>query len=290
MLRYLGEHFRGQLPLRISFWVNFIVVAAILYAAGTALHETAAADSRFLDGLLIFLVFNTLIYSWQVCGVWRASERALLNHAWFLWVRGVQAITVISVLVFLGQIMGYVHLAHQVQPRQAEHDQASGYVLELSSDGAVVKLTGHIDFGITRELTRMLQTHESISTVSLNSSGGLVSEARGLASLITRYGLTTYSGELCSSACTHVYISGKWRILGPAARLGFHRYRLDSPYASIFVDPVAEQRSDLALFHSRNVDLKFLERILSTPNTTMWFPSHDELVAAGVVHEIRALR
>lgn len=290
MLRYLGEHFRGRLPLALSFWVNFILLAAVLYAAGAVLHDTAAVDSRFLDALLAFLVLNTLIYAWQVCGVWRASENALLNHIWFPWARGAQTVVVLSILVYLGQVLGYAHLVHQQDPRQPAPDESPAYSLELSDDGAVATLRGPIDFGVTRELTRLLDKHESIRIVSLDSRGGRVSEARGLALLIDRHRLATYSGNVCSSACTQAYISGKRRILGPRGRLGFHRYRLDSPYASIFVDPDAEQRSDLAFFRSREVDPEFLERVLGTPSTAMWFPSHDELLAAGVVHEVRALR
>lgn len=290
ILHYLVDHFRGQLSLSLSFWVNFIALAAGLYSAGAILHEMAAVDSRFLGGLLIFLIVNALVYSWQVFGVWRASERALLNHSWFLWARGVQAVVLISVLVFLGQVMGYIHLISQQDPRQPNHgDSTPGYVLELSTDNTVVELNGVIDFGVTRELTQLLEKHESISVIVLDSHGGLVSEARGLAKLITRHDLTTYSEGVCSSACTHAYVSGKRRILGPGARLGFHSYRLDSPYVWIFMDPVEEQRGDLAFYHSRNIDSSFLERVLDTPHSTMWFPSHEELLAAGVVHEVRAL-
>lgn len=289
VLYYLGEHFRGRQSLAHSFWVNFVALASVLYFAGTTVRDIAATDARFLAGFLAFLFINVLIYSWQVFGVWRASERALQEHAWFLWARGAQVVVVLSVLVILGQILAYVHLSVQTDAPPPADDDVPGYVLDLSPDGAVVTLSGNIDFGVTRDMKRMLENDPRIGTVSLDSPGGLVSEARGLAKLITRRKLATYVQGSCSSACTQVYISGEPRFLGPDARLGFHSYRLDSPYSAIFMDPAAEQRNDLALFRDRQVDPEFLERVLNTPHDTMWFPSHDELLESGIAHEIGTL-
>jgi hypothetical protein len=284
---YLSKHFRGNLSLALSFWINFIVLAGVLYWAGAQLRDTAAADARYLNTLLAFLVVNILIYSWQVCGVWRASERAFREHAWFLWVRGAQVIVMLSVLVIFKQIFGYVHLTVQETPMHADGDDTPAYALDLSPDGTVVALRGEIDFGITRDLARLFENHDSIEVVTLDSPGGLVAEARGLAMLITRRGLTTYTEAACISACTHVFVSGERRYLGPRGRLGFHSYRLDSPYASLFMDPIAEQRRDMAFFRSRNIDEHFLERIVSTPNSTIWYPSHEQLLDAGIVHEVK---
>ncbi len=290
VLYYLGEHFWGRQSLTHSFWVNFVALASVLYFTGTIIRDIAASDSRFLVGFLAFVSLNIIIYSWQVFGVWRASERALQEHAWFLWARGAQVVVVLSVLVILGQILAYVHLSVRTDPPPPGGDDVPGYVLDLSPDGTVVTVSGDIDFGITRDMTRMLESHARIGAVSLDSPGGLVSEARGLAKLITRRKLATYVAGTCSSSCTQVYISGERRFLGPEARLGFHSYRLDSPYSAIFMDPAAEQRNDLALFHDRQVDPAFLERILDTPHDAIWFPSHDELLDSGIAHEVRTLR
>jgi len=56
------------------------------------------------------------------------------------------------------------------------------------------------------------------------------SEGRGLAVLIG------YSLKGCSSACTVTSIGGKKRLLGPNAKLGFHRYRPDSKSVLPFLD------------------------------------------------------
>lgn len=279
------EYYRGRLPFAESFWIYFVAISVLLATVANVLHGMAATDFGLLDYLLIFLGFNVLVYAWQVCGVWRASERALSEHSSVVWVRGAQIVIVGSSLVIVSHFMGYVYLSLQEHPLEpTEH--IPHYSMTVSSNGAIVRIEGEIHFGMTHDLVRLLEEHESISVVTLNSPGGIVSEARGLSVVIRRHQLTTHADDSCVSACTHVYVSGSRRLLGPGARLGFHRYRLDSPYVSLFLDPLTEQQADVALFHEQDIESDFIDRILATPNHDTWFPSQQELLNSGVVHEI----
>lgn len=293
MFSYLRDHFQGRLPFGRSFWINFVTLAVILDLAGTILHEAVSDAPRaaFPIGLLWFLGVNVLVYAWQVCGVWRASEQALINYANSLWIRAAQAVVLVSFLVVFTRALEVVHLAHvhYVPPPERDRVDDPAYVLELSADGSMVKLSGDIDFGITQDLTTLLEHRDSIRVVHLESGGGLVSEGRGLAKLIARFGLATYSRDGCSSACTLAYVSGTERYLGPRARLGFHGYQLNSPYLPLFMNPAEEMRKDLAFFQSRGIEPAFLERVFNTPGSDMWFPSYEELLEAGVVHAINHL-
>jgi hypothetical protein len=288
MLSYLRDHFRGRLPLGRSFWINFVALAAVLHLAGATLHEAVSDGSAFPARLAWFLAVNVVVYTWQVCGVWRALEQALIDYADSLWIRAAQAVVLASLVVVFIQALEVVHLGHvhYLPPPERNRGDDRAYVLELSADGSVVKLSGAIDFGITQDLKTLLEHRTSIRVVHLESGGGLVSEGRGLAQLIARSGLTTYSEIECSSACTLAYASGTERHLGPRARLGFHGYRLDSAYMSLFMNPAEEMRKDLTLFRSRGIAAAFLERVFSTPSSDMWFPSHGDLLEAGVVHAI----
>ena len=292
MLAYLRDHFRGRLPPGRSFWINFVALAVILHLAGTMLHEAVSDGSAFPVRLAWFLAANVVVYAWQVCGTWRALEQALTDYADSLWIRPAQVIVLASLVLVFIQALEVVHLghAHYLPPPERNRGDDRAYVLELSADGSVVRLSGAIDFGITRELKTLLEHRPSIRVVHLESGGGRVSEGRGLAKLIARAGLSTYSGVECSSACTLAYAGGTQRHLGPQARLGFHSYRLDSAYMRLFMNPAEEMRKDLSLFRSRGIAAAFLERAFSTPGSEMWFPSHGELLAAGVVHAIGGIR
>jgi len=162
-------------------------------------------------------------------------------------------------------------------------DQTTAYRLALDASGQTVRLEGLIDFGITRDLTALLEATSDVRSIELESPGGRVAEARGLIKVIERFALQTSAVGDCASACALVYMSGHTRYLEPGARLGFHRYGLFSPLVALFLDPEVELAKDLAVFRRHNVAEAFIERIAATPHETMWFPSPAELLRARVV-------
>ena len=168
-------------------------------------------------------------------------------------------------------------------PAPIGHTAPAAYRLLLDASGATVRLEGLIDFGITRDLTDLLEAAADVRAIELESPGGRVAEARGLIKVIERFALTTSAVGDCASACALVYMSGRTRYLEPGARLGFHRYGLFSPLVGLFLDPETELEKDLAVFRRHNVAEAFIERIAATPHETMWFPSPAELVQARVV-------
>lgn len=160
------------------------------------------------------------------------------------------------------------------------------YTLTLAADKRSVRLSGAIDFGVTRALETLLASAPELRVLRLESVGGRVAEARGLAKLVHRHALVTSAVGECSSACTLVLLSAERRYLEPGARLGFHRYGQRSPLVSIFLDPAVEQARDKALFRGRGIAEAFLARVAATPHETMWFPTAAELIEAGVVDAI----
>lgn len=290
-LRYVRRHWQGRLPLAVSFWVNFVALAVVLHVVGGRVLGAVPGDpgAVFLVALAWFIVFHVLVYAWQVCGVWRASERAMLDHAPYLRVRSAQVIVVLSIVAVLSEGLEVVHLgyARHVALSQPPRPVANGYRLELAPDASVVRLRGAIDFGLTGELAELLRRHPSIHTIDLQSDGGKVAEGRGIAKLIDQYELATYAPHDCLSACALAFLNGTSRHIGPQARLGFHSYRLNSPHVTIFMDPDDELDRDLGILEGRRIAPEFLERVAETPHNEMWFPSHEELIHAGAVHGIR---
>jgi hypothetical protein len=165
--------------------------------------------------------------------------------------------------------------------------ESDAFSLALAADQRSVALSGLIDFGATRALEAMLEAAPEVRVLRLESAGGRVAEARGLATLVHRRALVTSAVRECSSACTLVLLSGERRYLEPGARLGFHRYGLRSPLVGIFLDPEAEQARDRALFRGQPVADAFLKRVAATPHETMWFPSTAELLDSGVVDAVK---
>ncbi len=113
-----------------------------------------------------------------------------------------------------------------------------------------------------------------------------MSEGRGLAMLIRKHKLGTYSFKECSSACTIAFIAGAKRLLGVNAKLGFHQYRLDAKNVIPFLDPNDELKKDLVFYESQSIDAAFLKKVFKTPLNEIWFPSHNELLKANVIHGV----
>ncbi|MCC5987576.1 MAG: hypothetical protein JJT95_07830 [Pararhodobacter sp.] len=158
------------------------------------------------------------------------------------------------------------------------------YTLTLSPGQSRIDLQGRIDFGITAELSALLEDAPGVRTLRLQSPGGRVAEARGLVTLVKRFALATTARGDCASACTLVFIAGHSRELAPGARLGFHAYAQHSQMFGL-IDPAAEQARDSALFAEAGVDAEFIDRAMATPHRAMWFPGRRALIDAGVIDQ-----
>lgn len=120
----------------------------------------------------------------------------------------------------------------------------------------------------------------------LNSTGGNVYQARGIAKLIEKNGLDTYAFGTCYSACTLAYIAGKRRYLGIDGKLGFHGYQANPNIKNPVLDIDKEQQTDLEFYSRHITDSAFIEKIFSINCSGLWEPHLEELLNAGVVHEV----
>ncbi|MEH6404818.1 MAG: hypothetical protein V7750_15685 [Sneathiella sp.] len=160
------------------------------------------------------------------------------------------------------------------------------YTLTVTPNGNWIEMKGDFRIGVTKNLTTLLKQNPQIEGLVLNSNGGRITEGRGVARLIKKNKLNTYIFEACKSACATAFIAGSTRILGADAKLGFHQFSLKSRLKTPYIDPVAEQKIDLAFYASQNIDTDFLEKIFGASQASIWFPSSEELLTAGVVHKI----
>lgn len=151
----------------------------------------------------------------------------------------------------------------------------------LNVVGTDIHLTEVIDFKTYDKFGSTLSAHPTARRLILDSNGGRIPAARGLARLVHAHQLETHVDGVCASACTVVFIAGQKRTIGPDGKLGFHGYRLLSTVETL--NMADEQQRDIAEFTAQGVDPNFLQRALTTPHDTMWFPTRPELVAAGLL-------
>jgi len=295
---YLISHWRGAQGLAWSFWVNLVAVRVALLLLQDGLLEdgpsslvdaTLAPRAIAVIGLTVFT--HGIVLAWQLVGVIRACERHVTDLGSMANVWGAQFGMIVVTLHTAVQVLGAWQSIAPAQDHAGEHrrmldERASRYRLESLADGRRMRLSGTLELGITVALRAHLERYPGTRTVVLDSPGGNVHEARGLARVIRDNALDTLVTGNCSSACTIAFIGGTRRFLARDARLGFHRYRIDADYPALLSDPEAAQRRDRELYASAGVGTDFIERMFDTAATGLWMLSPRELKEAGVVTEI----
>lgn len=152
--------------------------------------------------------------------------------------------------------------------------------MRLLAGGTEIEFVGGIAGTAAVELAQLLEANPRVAALQLTSQGGDTLTAMGMEQLVRQRGLTTYVPRFCASACTFVFLGGRQRYVGPGARLGFHAAvgLDDSPSTTRRLADAA--RSWMA---GRGVAAWFIDRAVTTPSGTLWYPTTDELLRAGVI-------
>lgn len=88
--------------------------------------------------------------------------------------------------------------------------------------GAELEISGKLDLALLTQLHDTLSAEPRARTVQLDSGGGDMSVAQGMAREISLRHLDTYVGNTCAGTCVVVFLAGTQRWLGPFARLDSH--------------------------------------------------------------------
>lgn len=285
MASYIKDHWYGKQSLTRSLAFNTIASNIGLLLAISYSTNWLKAHSTVSDSTLLFCLIPlwALILTWQSVGSFRSASKRIKNYGSSANFYAALAVTLLSVVLALSSIANQMgEEIDYVQRGVDEYRPAEPtYTLELNSDDELI-LRGDIGYGATRQMKSLIEQNPAITQVLLESDGGLIVEARGIANLITENNLNTAVATRCYSACTIVFIAGVERKLNQHAQLGFHQYKLDSAYLP-WIKPKEEQSKDLAYFEAKNVEPWFLETIYNTPHSEIWTPSKAVLLDAGVV-------
>lgn len=293
VLNYLTRHWRGEFSLLYAFTVNFIAISLCVYGLLRLLQFTLSAhpEPLFYLSILLFVLYWFSIFPWQSIGVIRSSEKNPAGLRNTLWILPIQATTIFSTIPFFTGGTSLVQtgfsLQHQEDPRFMEIFFGDPeYQLSVDTIQQVLTIDGLFDNGLTADLRQRLAQYANINTVHLNSLGGSIYEARGVAQLIIEQQWDTVVTQECSSSCTTAFVAGGKRTLLPGAKLGFHQYRLEATYAMPNQQKSINkaQQKDLAFFRTRGLSHEFLDKVFQTSHDEMWYPEHSELLTAGVIN------
>ncbi|MEC8294152.1 MAG: hypothetical protein VX083_11690 [Pseudomonadota bacterium] len=154
-------------------------------------------------------------------------------------------------------------------------------------------------------MRRMLKENEGITTLRLNSPGGIVWVGEEMARIVEDYELDTVADGECSSTCVLLFLAGQSRQMTRGSKIGFHQTnwsagsiegyyndrREDSGWQTpfdfaswMYQDTQTEVYTNLTTLLKRGVDPAFAIETIGSSDA-VWFPSRKELVAGGVLRD-----
>jgi hypothetical protein len=101
-----------------------------------------------------------------------------------------------------------------------------------------------------------------------------------MADVIRAHGLSTRVEEHCASACTLLLLAGKERSAHKLAQIGFHQPDFPGLSEAERTTIIAANRRD---YIAAGVDSAFVDYAMKVPPNDMWYPSHGEMIEAGVI-------
>jgi hypothetical protein len=159
-------------------------------------------------------------------------------------------------------------------------DPVPTYTLQILKSGTELALSGGIRTGIANDFGKLLAAAPEIRIVHLNSLGGRIQEARAIGQQIHRKGLITYVSDQCASACTIIFLYGQEKWIAETGRLGFHQYYLRGLGTEEAHHQVLEEKQELLAL---GMPSTMVEKASTTPPDSMWEPTDDELLSAGMI-------
>ena len=152
---------------------------------------------------------------------------------------------------------------------------------------------------------QLLSENPQITTVQLNSAGGLQADAYEISDLIIDFDLDTHVNGICHSSCTILFLAGNKRTVERGSTLGFHQlhwpaesqreyyeyyfgtdWNDEFEYAEwLYNDAQATILLDMEYLLERGVEPSFAIKTLQADSYDMWIPRRKELLKAGVIIE-----
>lgn len=283
---YFVRHWRGQLSLPVSYWVNgwlVTVLCVVLIVALDRLVEDVSLRGASAAALGAYVLLQ-FVAAWSAVGTWRSAGHHVSRGGAHGWAATAQ------VLVVLGAVGSVSNFFLYGLPQMKEHwliasgrDPLGQIAVGLTRDRQAVKLTGTFGTGSASSVRRLLDEAPRAATIVLESHGGRLAEAVRIAKLVRERQLDTYVETHCESACTLVFLAGIDRAATPQARIGFHRAFF--PGMNVTLD-AAMNAEMLKHYRAAGMSEAFLTRVRETRAEHMWYPTSDELVEARVVNRV----
>lgn len=287
-MNYVRKHWQGRHSFAKTVGLNVVLFNVTILLALNKFIAASRAHNYVPPTLIIILMLLIclVILLWQSVGAYRSASRSIARHGSSASYYCVFAVMLGSSLFILGNLVtlsvGFID--YRQEAVDAYKPPKRNFTLTIADTGSLI-FSGDVDRGATDALRQHAKNLPKGAQLTLNSLGGLIVEARGMAKVVNEYGLHTHVVQRCYSACTLVFISGLERSLDVQGELGFHQYDVYSQTPLPWIKPAQEQQKDLKLFRDKQIAEWFLTQAYNTPHESIWIPVRHELISAGVIRD-----
>jgi hypothetical protein len=287
---YFVRHWRGELSLPISYWVNATLIAGLvpiplIYLVSVA--EESGVSIQFVSAILmLILALGILISVWAIVGTWRSSD----NHEYLGGSQGWA--NAAKFFMFMGALRLLVQIAN-MGPFVLETSQLAvgvdsmGAPAKVAVQGQDLTIVGPLALGTSDLVNEALKNNPKVRRVILNSPGGRLGEASAISQQIAARQLNTAAKGECSSACTMVLVSGVDRSLAAGTKVGFHGPSYPG-LGAVKINPAVNIMAES--YRAAGLQDSFVTNALAVDPSTLWYPKESELFEVGVVNLFDAER
>ena len=285
MVHYAKTHWRGELSLAQSYWVNGVLVSILLTVGLTVAEqplsslgvETAATTFVFL--LVSFLA----IWVWQWVGVWRSATNSAIRTGRVFWPTAAKAMVILGLLGTTGTVVTTTNDVIKMLGALRAPLLAS-YLIERQGETDLI-LTGAINDRSVAEVIDALQD-PSVEILRVNSGGGLHEASVRLARYIRQNEVMVMAEGQCLSACVHLLAASPYAAVYPGTQVTFHRVEPVAEYSNPDIRRESKQylkeaeRESEALYREFGV----AEWAIQTARRNqLWTPTLDELISMNLI-------
>ncbi|MBS0288623.1 MAG: hypothetical protein JSS07_01130 [Proteobacteria bacterium] len=305
-MNYLSQHWHGNHSLPRSFWLNWLLIPAAMnlvylifflsFVLVHYLYKLSAPSTLALSVALLPLVpICVFQLIWGNVGLWRSTRRYSAKTQKRLWSCLVQIIIVFNVGYFMYDIytLGTSNLSKVFSINENPQIlKNQNYDLFVNSEKNYLHIQGDFNTGLADSVEQIIKENPKINTIVLDSNGGLVVEGIKISKIIQEHHLNTASSEKCYSACTIAFISGKNRILTKKAQLAFHKSSLPEEQESYIpelhrlLEKYYLEKKIYPLCRKQGINEDFIEKFKKTSAEQLWFPTTQEMLDMGLVHQL----
>lgn len=281
---YLIKHWRGELSLPVSYWVNGVLITGLVpillaYLAATA--EQNGASIQTSSAIIMAVILATILLSvWSIVGTWRSADNHEERGGSSFWAN------VAKFLMFLGSIRLLFQIA-TLGPFTLETVQLAagsdplGAPATVTVAGDSMTLVGPFSMGTADRVIDAFQKNPEIKQLTLTSIGGRLAEAATISKLVQARQLETVADKECSSACTMVLVSGRDRSAMPGSKVGFHSPSYPG-LGAIEINAAASLMADS--YRAAGIADSFVDQALAVDAATLWYPKEAQLFEVGVLN------